>query len=147
MKLLPLSLLLTGIAVPVLAETGLYSHTEQQMCMTWLSLASINASPESEREPYEKAYLRLEKSVSARTDLDPADAKKQADEAIAVWNKWTMDYGMSSNAEERVRLIVEAMDKARSCLHMVPSEDDRMPGATDAPQGDGTGAIDIPPPG
>jgi hypothetical protein len=122
MKAIALGVAFACVSSIAIAQSD-YLHEEEQMCMTWLSLASLHAEPESEREPFGKAFQRLEKAVSARTDLNPVQAKKEADAAIKVWNDWTMDHAMATHLEDKIRLVSDAMTRAKACLSMAPGED------------------------
>jgi hypothetical protein len=95
-------------------------HTEQQECLTWLSLAS-RFGPEDQHDVFDQQYLRLNGAASARTDLSGERKLADAGVAIDTYNKWVIDH-FNANDETKATMLAEVMANAEGCGGLVPPD-------------------------
>jgi hypothetical protein len=116
-------------------EWPLPDYAAQQMCYTWIALTAGFGEPPEIRPGWEKVAYRISRSISGRMEGGTAEGKKASDEAIAVANEWIMSHA-TAHVEDKVRMVVEVMAKAKGCMDMVPPEEVATPEQPDAPEDD-----------
>jgi hypothetical protein len=114
------------------------TYFEQQICMTWLSLAG-HFGPEAERDDYAKRYRELADRAGARADV-PQESRS-SDEQIAMqrYTEWTDDYA-KRGATDGAEMVASMMGSAAGCIGTVTDEkldpDPQTPELNELLQGD-----------
>ena len=117
-----LAVALTAIALPALAQDQAAVPPSDQMCLTWLSLAARFA-PEGEQAQFDKQFMALDESVTARADLSSQDRSTQAEAAQTTYDSWVESHLMASDSA-KAAMLGKLLADAAACAALVPPAPD-----------------------
>lgn len=118
-----LTLLASLLLVPGAFAQGVQADTQtrERACMTWLSLASRFATSEEQRSTFDQQYLRLNRVVTAGTDVVAEAASAEDPVANKSYDDWVMKFDLAEDAA-RAAMVDEVVGHALDCADVVPEE-------------------------
>jgi len=108
------------LAGPTLAQSEDVTPS-QRACMTTLSLASRFATTEGQRTTFDQQYLRLNRLISAGTDVVAEAASDESPVTNKAYDDWVMTYDLADDAT-RSNMVNDIVAEALACADIIPDE-------------------------